>query len=81
MNSFNKLIVITVTTLILSACASTPKPYTYWHKEGATKQSVTDQIGHCRVEVNAKDLSQPKAKQLIGYCMKSEGYSLETSYR
>ncbi len=81
MNSFNKLLVLTITTIILSACASTPKSYTTWHKEGATKQSVKDKIGHCRVEVGATDLSEKKAKQLVGYCMKSEGYRLETFNR
>ena len=81
MNNLNKLFVLTLATLVLSACTSMPKSYTTWYKEGATKQSVKDKIGHCRVEVGAKDLSAKKAEQLVGYCMKSEGYRLETFTR
>lgn len=81
MKNFNKLFVITITAFTLSACSSTPKSYTTWYKEGATKQSVKDKVGHCRVEVGAENLSQQKAKQLVSYCMKSEGYRLETVTR
>lgn len=74
------IIFISAITTLLAACAS-PTPYQYWHKEGKTRQQANDQLGFCRIDVGAQDLSKDKANKLISYCMKSNGYTIKTGYR
>ncbi|SAY51258.1 hypothetical protein [Neisseria weaveri] len=69
--------------ILVSACGSPRQlqPYRYWFKEGVSQQATADQIGHCRHEVRASDLSGEHAKKLVGYCMQAKGYTLMTGYR
>ena len=67
---------------MLSACGTAaPRPYQYWGKEGVSLQERQDQLGYCRHEVGANHLEKAQANKLIGFCMKSKGYSLMTGYR
>ncbi len=59
----------------------TPQPYEYWHKEGATKRSINDKIGHCRIEIDAQNLSEERADKLVSYCMQSDNYHLMKGWR
>lgn len=74
------IVFISAIATLLTACAS-PEPYYYWYKEGKTQQQTSDQLGFCRVDVGAQDLSKEKANKLVSYCMKSSGYTLKTGYR
>lgn len=76
-----KLIIGTLIFSLITACASVPRTYTYWAKEGASKQVVKDKIGHCRIEVGADKLSETQAKKMLSYCMKADGYLLKTERR
>ena len=85
MIGLNKIVALTAVSLVLSACASSPRPYqvTSWHKEAVSSSMTKDKIGHCKIEVGASNLSQEQAKKLVSYCMKADGYKLvtETKYR
>ena len=68
--------------LLLTACETyPPRPYSYWAKEGVSRQAAQDQLGYCRHDTRATDLSPEHAKKLVGYCMKSKGYEIRTEYR
>lgn len=73
---------------ILSACGSParapapqPQAYKYWGKEGVSSQTAKDQLGYCRHEVGASHLPREQAAKLVGFCMRSKGYSVMTRYR
>lgn len=77
-----KTVFVVALTALVSACAApAPQPYRYWGKEGVSKQAAADQLGFCRHEVRASDLSAEQATKLVGYCMRAKGYVLMTGYR
>ena len=87
-----KVILSVFSAVALASCAvPQPQPkqqpqrqlqvYRYWGKEGVSRQAAKDQLGFCRHEVRASDLSQAQAAKLIGYCMRSKGYVVMTGYR
>lgn len=77
MNILFKSATLTLALGLITAC-STYVPEASWYKEGASKQSMTDQLGYCRIAVDAENLTDEQAERVIAYCMKSEGYSFKT---
>lgn len=70
--------------IFIGGCAEPPeppRPYYYWAKEGVSEQAARDQLGYCRHDVRAAELSRERAKVLVGYCMRSKGYTLMRGYR
>ena len=72
-----------ILAVLITACGSPRQlqPYRYWFKEGVSQQATEDQIGFCRHEVRASDLSREQAAKLVGYCMRAKGYIVMTGYR
>ncbi|TXD97885.1 hypothetical protein ES754_02700 [Psychrobacter frigidicola] len=77
MNILFKTTILTLAIGVVTACTSYV-PEASWYKEGASKQSMTDQLGYCRKDVDAENLPDEQAERVIAYCMKSEGYSFKT---
>jgi hypothetical protein len=75
-----KILFLLTTAILVSACASEPVRYEYkeWRKDGVSAQARNDQLGYCRHDVQANDLSAEKADRLVAYCMKSNGYEQAT---
>lgn len=83
------LSVLSAVALVSACAAPQPQPqpqrqlqaYRYWGKEGVSQQAAKDQLGFCRHEVRASELSREQAAKLISYCMRSKGYVVMTGYR
>lgn len=64
------LYVVTLTSLVLTACVSTPT----WNKLGVDAYETNNQLAKCQYEIGLAKVSQTEKQVLLSQCMKSKGF-------
>ena len=70
-----KLIVASIATVLLAACASPPRYV--WMKDGVSKDGVATAQAECNYQIKLNKTPLPEQNELTKLCMTGKGFRLK----